>query len=772
VSDERLEELLGRYIEQHVVHGRRPDPEALCADCPELAGALRDYIQRYERLQETLDAPLASAPIDRRDASVEPPQLPGFRTIERLGGGGAGEVYKLEDLELGRIVAAKLIRPGGPLAQDVASFLREARSLALFDDPRIVTIYEFRGDADPPVLLMEHVEGFELGRIGPSLDYVQRARIVEEVAEAVDHAHRSGLQHRDLKPANIMLDASLRPKILDFGLSHSDPGSGHGIGTPTYMAPEQLDPRQPIDARTDVYALGVVLYELLAGAPPYVGETTDALLAAIRAGSPRLPTEIEPSAPEALQAIALKAMERDPAARYGSAREMALDLRRFAENRPVTARPSLYRSALAQRTRPHLEQIRDWVRTRLIHPHEAERLELAYGALEAREDDWIVASRSLSLSQIALYLGAFLLVCGSLLYFQAYFLDAVPGLLGPSLVLGLPVAGLSLAAGRLYLRDKQPVAVAFHLAAVLILPLLLIVLFDQAGLFAGSPGGTFELFGEGFASNRQLQVAAMTACLWALWLALRTRTVTLSACFVVLLFCFWLALTADFGLRGWIEDGEWHRLGTHLGPLVLLLFGFGMLGERGARPWLARPLYLAGAVLFVGVVELIALNGKLFEYLALSMAPFQDPGVSDPLLLDTMTAMTLNGLLIYGVAWLLEHRGTPEMRRSAWVLYVISPFAMLYPLSHLAGTGEYSLRYDWFYLVLALMTALVSHFRQRKSFYYAGLLNTGLALWFITDHNDWFDRPAWAVGIVVTALVILAAGLALHGSRTARGPRD
>jgi hypothetical protein len=252
------------------------------------------------------------------------------------------------------------------------------------------------------------------------------------------------------------------------------------------------------------------------------------------------------------------------------------------------------------------------------------------------------------------------------------------------------------------------------------------------------------------------------ATLWAAWLALSTRTVTLSACFTLLLFTFHLSLLADFGLREWMEDGQWHRLSVSLVPLLFLLGLFGFLNERARRSWLARPLYLSAAGLLVVVLELLALNGKLFQYLALSMAPFQDPDVSNPLLLDTMTAMTLNGLAIYVVAWVLEHKGTALMNRTSWLLYLISPFAILYPLSHLAGTGEYSLRYDWFYLALSLAICLLSHFRQRKSFYYAGLLNTGLALWFITLHNDWFDRPAWSVFVLGTGLIVLAAGLGLY----------
>ena len=132
---------------------------------------------------------------------------------------------------------------------DWPSFLAEARAMALFQDRRIVQIHELRDQAEPPVLIMEYVDGFELGRLAPSLEFTQRARIMKEVCEAVQHAHDVGVQHRDLKPSNIMLDAELRPKILDFGLSSGDPARGHFRGTPRYLAPEQLDASQPIDAR-------------------------------------------------------------------------------------------------------------------------------------------------------------------------------------------------------------------------------------------------------------------------------------------------------------------------------------------------------------------------------------------------------------------------------------------------------------------------------------------------------------------------------------------
>jgi len=761
IRDPRLEELLGQYVEHHQLHGERLEPDELCRQAPELLAELKRCIRQYEELERTFDHSRIGTGATTAASPAELPAFDGFRTIERLGGGGAGEVYKLEDLELGRTVAAKVVRRDSSLRRGLDDFLREARTLALFEDPRIVKVLEFRSRADPPVLLMEYVEGFELNRLGGSLEFAQRARVMLEITEAIDRAHRLGIQHRDLKPANIMLDAELRPRILDFGLSHGDPNRGHGLGTLSYMAPEQIDHTRPIDARTDVYALGVVFYELLCGARPYDGETESDLVAAIRQGRPRLPVEVEPEVPEPLQAITLKAMEIDPDARYASARDMALELKRFLDRKPVLARPTLYQTALEQRLHPHLEQVREWLRIKLIYPHEADRLRSAYASLRAREDDWIVESRVLSFSQIALYLGAFLLFCGSLLYFGAFLMDAVDGLVGPTLVFGLPFVGLNVAGHLLYRREQKAVAVAFYLGAVMLLPLFLLIVFHEAGVWSQQPDAAGQLLPDSGVSNRQLQIAAFLACAWSGWLAARTRTVGLSACFTALLCVFHLTILGDLGLRSWLEQGRWDRLALLLLPLFAVVAAFGVLSESRAQSWFARPLYLTAAGLFVLSLELLALDGKAFALLGLSVAPFQGADVSDPVLLDTLAAMALNGMLVYLVGWLLDRRGTPLMHTASWLLYVISPFAILEPIAYLNSVGEYSRRFLWLYLLLALAISFLSYYRQRKSFYYAGLLNTGTSLWFITEEYEWFDRPAWAVAVVVIGLAVLVAGFGL-----------
>jgi serine/threonine protein kinase len=755
-----LEIRLARVVEYHTTHGTLPPLEAIVGDRPELAAPLEALVRRYLDLSSALES---GAPFERTMEPAErPPAIDGFRTIERIGRGGMGSVFKLQDLTLDRVVAAKVLDRRGPEAARLTDLLREARAMALFSDPRIVRIFEFRAEADPPVIIMEHVEGFELGRLGPSLEVRQRAAVMRSIAEAVHHAHAVGVQHRDLKPSNIMLDSRLSPKILDFGLSDGNPAAGHLRGTPAYLAPEQLDPARPIDARTDVYALGVICYELLCGSRPYEGATDADVLAAIRRGRPKLPIDVDPRVPEPLQAIALRAMERDPAQRYQSAREMSLDLARWLDGLPVTARPTLYASTLADRVRPHLAAIGDWLRLKLIYPHEAARLQSAYRQLDAREDDWIVASRALTPSQIALYLGAFLLLAGSLFYFAARQIhDASAGVLGPLLTLGLPFAGLTAAGRWLYRREHQAVGVAFYLAGVSVLPLFLMIWFDDAGWWTVAPETPGQLFTDGAVSNRQLQASVLVSCAWAAWLAFRTRTGALSTVSTILLLLLALAVLGDVGLRTWIENDDYDLLALHLLPLLATYAGAGAAAGRLGYAWFARPLYVAAALTLVAALDLLALDGEMFRHLGLSLSRLNPAEVTDPLLVDTVSALTLNGVLFYVVAELIERRGGDAMAPAGLLLLVLSPFSVLEPLAWLAATGEYSLRFDWLYLALAIAVALLSHRRQRRSFYYAGLVNTACALYYVADHNGWFDEPLWAMAVVAAGLAALAAGFLL-----------
>jgi serine/threonine protein kinase len=763
----RLESLLTRYIERRLAGEAVPDLSLLAREAPELLPSLQALVERYESLAAALErerSSLGEAP------PGEPPSLPtfeGFRTIERLGRGGGGEVYKLLDLTLGRVVAGKVLRTHGPAAIPGPGMLREAQFLALFADPRIVRLLDYRA-GEPPLLLMEYVDGFDLSSVGPALEPRQKARLVADVADAVEHAHRLGIQHRDLKPGNILVDASLRPRILDFGLSSGAADRGHGLGTLAYMAPEQLDPARPIDARSDVYALGVVLFELLCGERPFTGERDDRVREAILHGEPRLPREVDPSVPEALQAIALTAMAADPSERYATAHDLAADLRRYVDDRPVLARPAAYRSALARRIEPHLEDVEEWERLRLVYPHEGQRLRDAYRRLDSREGDWILGSRALSFSQIALYMGAFLLACGGVLYFAAYQKEGVHGVAHPLAFLALPLVTLAVMALRMDRGDHKVAAVAFHLGAAVLVPPLLVILMREGGWLTSLSAEGRELFER--VTNRQLQAALALSAAWAVFPTLRTRTVALASTFALFLTAFHLAMLGDFGLRTWLEDGRWDRVAIGLLPLLLVAALLGRALEGVRRPFFAQPFHFLAAGLLVLVAELLALDGKAFAHLGLTLASLQQGAVSDPTLLDTVAAMTLNGVGFLAIGVLADRYGTPLMKAPAHLLEAISPYAILEPLGYLVGTGEYSRRLDWVFLGVALALAVASRFRQRRGFYTAGLANTGAAIVLITRHYEWLARVGWASSILVAGLAVLMLGFLLEHLDRRRSP--
>jgi hypothetical protein len=305
------------------------------------------------------------------------------------------------------------------------------------------------------------------------------------------------------------------------------------------------------------------------------------------------------------------------------------------------------------------------------------------------------------------------------------------------------------------------VAVAFYLGGISLLPLFLLIAFHDQGLWVVEPQQAGQLFLDGSVSNTQLQVTIFVACAWAAWLAWRTRTIALSTVLAVLLLLFTLAVLSDFGLRTWIDEQQWDRLALHLLPLVPAYVAAGLALEYAGSPWFGRPLYTAAAVLLIVTLELLALNGRLFHYLGLTLTPLQAVSVSDPTLLDTVAALSLNGVAFYLVGSLADARGTALMKTAAWLLFTISPFAILEPLAYLNETAEYARAFDWAYLGLAVVIALLSHQRQRKSFYYAGLINTGFALWLITTHYKWLDKPAWAMLLIAVGLAGLLAGFGL-----------
>ncbi len=366
------DELLDRFLAEQLSAAREDELESHVRDCDECR-------QRLERLTDdtavtsVLDEPvhpplpaefaqrledsLRDAAGSRGDAPPVHAEIPGYELLEAIGRGGSSVVYRARDRQLQRTVAIKALRVRAG-SVDRERFQREVAALAALHHPNIIRAFG-AGEADGlPYLVMEYIAGGTLGSqiAGQPQPPLEAARLVRQLADAIDAAHAAGFVHRDLKPSNVLLDPHFGqaetdgldrfvPKVTDLGivkdLSRDDgmTQTRDFLGTPSYMAPEQVQGSScRVDERTDVYALGAVLYELLTGRPPFRADSPLDTMLLVKNDEPVPPTRFSPKTPRDLETIGLKCLEKDPARRYQSARLLADDLGRLLQGQPILAR--------------------------------------------------------------------------------------------------------------------------------------------------------------------------------------------------------------------------------------------------------------------------------------------------------------------------------------------------------------------------------------------------------------------------------------------------
>ncbi|MGQ0554213.1 MAG: WD40 repeat domain-containing serine/threonine-protein kinase [Planctomycetota bacterium] len=345
-----MDSLFEIWLERHEQSGEAF--EVFAARHAAQAEELRQLYSAWRSLQSALPQPgavgLFAGDAEQLESRLAAGAVLGdYRLIRRIGAGGMGQVWEAEQLSLRRRVAFKTIRPG---RRDSGGerLLREARAAGGINHPGIVPVFA-AGEAEGLHFVVQQLVGdgatladlIDRRRVDGLPGPERLAALFVEIAEALHAAHEAGILHRDLKPRNILIDPGGRPRVGDFGLALrlGIDAAGGLAGTCAYMSPEQAEGRvTALDRRSDVFSLGAVFYEALTLRRPFLGDTSGEVLEAVRSEAPPAPQRLRPELPADLAAICLKALEKEPAARYADMHEFAEDLRRFLAHRPVRAR--------------------------------------------------------------------------------------------------------------------------------------------------------------------------------------------------------------------------------------------------------------------------------------------------------------------------------------------------------------------------------------------------------------------------------------------------
>jgi serine/threonine protein kinase len=616
-------EALAAYLDQ-VSREETVDLNLFCKTRPALEKELRPLLESLNEMDRS-PFPEESPPgSDGGKGEPLPERLSGHKILGEIGAGGMGRVLLGHDERLNRKVAIKILGDRYRTEESVKTrFMNEARALAQISHPNIVHIFSLGPADELPHFVMELLEGRSLVEAGRPLTLRQKAELMRKVTLAVDCLHEHQIVHRDLKPTNILVNADLEPKILDFGLAQHLEGDsrrvtrpGELMGTPDYFSPEHTQPGPQFDSRSDVFSLGTILYELLTGSPPFHGETLGDLVRQIREQDPTLPRRRNPEVSADLQNVCLKALEKKPENRYASAREMGDDLERYLAGEKVHAVPTTYSNLMSGKIEQHLRELEGWRDEEIVSEHEFEALRKGYGRLVEREDAWILNARKLTLPQVSLYLGAWILTVGAAILFLFQLVD-LSGTLGVFVVAG--VAALMADRGlRLWKSGQLRVGIAYLLAFCLLLPIALLVTFGAYHLFVkAATNPDWEMLGrisKTFkpTTNAQIWWAVMLSLPAYLWLRRFTKSSVFSLVFAIMAAWLWVVTLMRMGMLEWL-DTDPGKFYFQLIPAAVLFFTMATAIEWRRLPNDSRYFYPIAVVFTYTALSGLAATHKPYQ---------------------------------------------------------------------------------------------------------------------------------------------------------------
>ena len=765
-EEQQLANAIADFLDMRA-RGEAIDAETFCRSRPNLA-TLRSQIETLDYLEAVLDEPgAADAPC--RPAEALPERLSGHKILSEIGSGGMGRVLMGVDEALGRTVAIKVLNSryvNHALLR--TRFMQEARAMARLSHPNIVRIYNLGQPEEIPHFVMEYVEGTSLTEAARALTLEQKVELMHKTVLAVDFLHQHQVVHRDLKPGNILVGPDLEPKVLDFGLAHqADSGrrltlAGEIMGTPDYFSPEQAQADQSLDARTDIFSLGVILYQLLTGVLPFRADTLSDQVHKICKQDPVLPRRINTNIPGDLQNVCLKALEKNPGDRYQTAREMADDLARFLAGEPVQASPTSYSRIMAGKIESHLRDLEGWRQDRILSLYEYDAFRKLYDRLIDREDAWILEVRRLSLSQVTLYLGAWLLVVGTMLVVLFHYdsLSSTSSVLLAVTAIA-PTAWLGI---RCWKQMRFRIAIAYLLAFCLLLPVTLVIAMNRLDLATGFSLGrkSLEIIAQ-FSmtqrpTNAQLWWAICISLPAYLWLRRFTRASVFSLVFAVMGALLPLISLLRAGAIDWFPD-EARKFYLWLIPVALLFFALAALIERRGQSADSRYFYpIAVLFTFVALSGEAAQDSRLTDWLARTVP--QTHGLPEYLFI-------LNALVYLSLQSFSERLGSAQMRSVAKVFRFVIPGHVLTSLLLLgmnaSNNWDNGRAPDWqaearFFEILLPLAACLFVFgsipKQMKNFFATGLFF--LAIGIIRLQQDLLkNHSLWPVSLLITGLLLM-----------------
>ncbi len=697
-----------------------------------------------------------------------------YRIEHLAGAGGMSRVFSAREAGTGRRVAVKLLRVRDPSPRLDPTLrlhhrlVNEARSMSRLDHRHLCKVLDVSIQGDIPYLVMEWADGVDLRAAWRDQDRRHRLALFLKVVDAIAAAHHEGVVHGDLKPDNILVDRRGEPTIVDFGLARSERDGPMGLagpgGTPGYAPPEAFETGAPVAPATDVFSLGVLLFELLTDQTPWPDDLAPAILVEqMKHSDPPLPEQFRPDTPADLQRICLAALEREPAKRYASAEEMAADLRRSLRREGVLARPSVLVRRFDAQVRRTIDATREWLRLGLISPEAAGQMLSRLNAMERAESPWVADARRATWTAAALQTGGTLIVLGLVagLGLSGPFAGSLPALaLVWTLALGLIALGV-----RLVRRQEQRIGSALLWAALLCAPAAAWLTVDRALGLGGQPAlpastmrwlsgliGGHAVLGPTDAQLAAVSLAGLIAALIARWAA-RSSAFTLAA--------------VAFAFTGWLSLAE--AIGAAPG-LMVLAFGVALIGLGLSLDWEEeRESVRVGAArgrprdarMVLGVACLATLVGSVVWAAVLPDALFGGP-IGQGSGLSAWGAGLLLGAIAPGLlSFICAQRATPIRARIAslarWqaATQLIVGLALL-ELGAALGTpiGEPLL---WFAGLLA-GSALAIYVGVRlkwRGVLFAGQL--GLAVWTVRL----FARAEGPGPTAALAAIIIALGLAL-----------